>query len=134
LPSSVAELLSTYLKNTATRDMSEDDSEKLFGNNPGKKRIEGPRDQPPITDNVDIENAVKLRFIEGLSQRVVELADEVQENIDQEANRPHRDTTKKSRYGSIRTALDNDLFLRILELDSNRLGFENGVAGRRQIY
>lgn len=63
-------------------------SKEPFGDNSGKKYIETQGDQDPIVANLDIKNAVRLRFIEGLAERAIELSEEIQENIDREASRP----------------------------------------------
>jgi predicted transcriptional regulator len=62
--------------------MSDEDSEGPFGDNPGKKRSGKPDDwsEPTIIENLDSKNAMRLRFVEGLSERVIELAEEIQKN------------------------------------------------------
>jgi len=65
-----------------------EDTENPFGDNPGKKYFGESEDGPTGVANLDSKNAVRLRFIEGLSDRPIELADEIQDSIDREADRP----------------------------------------------
>jgi hypothetical protein len=53
-----------------------------------KKVEEGDEYEPTIIKNIDSRNAVQLRFIEGLGERVEVLAKSIQDDLDQESDTP----------------------------------------------
>jgi hypothetical protein len=68
-------------------DGAEKESEHRFENNPGKK-IRKKDDEVVGVYNADVRNAIYLRFVEGLAERVEALAKSIQDDLDQDSDTP----------------------------------------------
>lgn len=56
-------------------------------NNPGKKVIESDAGKP-IIKNIDVKNAAQIAFLQGIVNRIEELAEELQDEINREDRKP----------------------------------------------
>lgn len=73
--------------NTMADDGAEEESERRFENNPGKK-VRKKDDEVVGVYNADVRNAIYLRFVESLAERVEALAKSIQDDLDQDSNTP----------------------------------------------